>query len=67
MRPFAIHVERIEYTASLEHAKKRRIAVVDLEFTKPMLADHIQKLQNILTETKGGSVRVRFKGPMVLE
>lgn len=68
MRPFAIHVERIVYNVSLDHAKKRRIAVADLEFTKPMLEDHIQRLQKILSENQGrGSVRIRFKGPMVLE
>lgn len=67
MRPFAIHVEEIVYNVSLEHTKKRRIAVADLEFTKPMLEDHIKRLQKILSEAKGGTVRVRFKGPMVLE
>lgn len=67
MRPFAIHVERIVYNVSLSHALKRRIAVADLEFTKPMLEDHIKRLQQMLVESKGGTIRVRFKGPMVLE
>lgn len=69
MRPFAIHVEQIVYDISLSHARKRRVAVADLEFTKPMLEEHIKKLQNILSDSNisRGSIRVRFKGQMVLE
>lgn len=69
MRPFAIHVEQIVYDITLSHTKKRRVAVADLEFTKPMLEEHIKKLQNILESPNisRGSIRVRFKGAMVLE
>lgn len=67
MRPIAVHVNQVVYDVSLRHTLKKRIAVVDLEFSKQMVDDLIENLGRIRAENKGGSIRVRFKGSMVLE
>lgn len=68
MRPIAVHVDEIVYDVNLKHAQRRRVAVVDLEFSKVQVEKMIQNLQKRLeNNVDRGTVRVRFKGRMVLE
>lgn len=67
MRPIAVHVESIQYDVDLKHTYRRRVAVIDLELSYPKVQAMINELQKRLEEPKRGAIRVRFKGPMVLE
>lgn len=68
MRPIAVHVKQIIYDVDLRHTYRKRIAVVDLEYSKEQIADMIKNLQKRLDATnERGSIRIRFKGSMVLE
>ena len=66
MRPIAVHVEEITYNVNLRHIHRRRVAVVDLELTKEHITDLVKNLQERLSKERG-TIRVRFKGRMVLE
>jgi hypothetical protein len=68
MRPIAIHVESIFFEPNLKHTERRRVAVIDLEFSAPHAEQLIKNLQDRLAEERvQGSIRIRFKGRMVLE
>lgn len=68
MRPIAVHVEKIVYDVDLKHTYRRRVAVVDLEFSKVQIEEMVKQLQKRIEEKKDrGSIRIRYKGPMVLE
>lgn len=67
MRPIAIHVEEISYEANLQHTYRRRVAVIDLELTYPLIEQMIKQLQKRMADKEKGAIRVRFKGRMVLE
>lgn len=67
MRPIAVHVDQIQYDVTLRHTYRKRVAVIDLELSYPMLEGLIRNLQNMYAEKGHGSIRVRFKGRMVLE
>lgn len=66
MRPIAVHVEEISYKFNLRHIHRKRVAVIDLEFSHQHVAELIENLQQRL-KTERGAIRVRFKGRMVLE
>lgn len=68
MRPIAVHVEKIVYEPNLKHTQRERVAVIDLEFSKEQIADMVKTLQTRLeSKSDRGSIRLRFKGTMVLE
>jgi len=66
MRPIAVHVEEITYNVNLRHIHRKRVAVVDLELTKEHITDLVKNLSERLSKERG-TIRVRFKGRMVLE
>ena len=68
MRPIAIHVESISFEPNLQHTARRRVAVIDLEFSMEDITGLVKDLQKRLDEHKDhGAMRIRFKGRMVLE
>lgn len=66
MRPIAVHVEEIKYNVDLRHIHRKRVAVIDLEFTHIHAEDLVKNLL-LQLQTERGAIRVRFKGRMVLE
>lgn len=65
MRPIAVHVEKIMYNPTLAHIYRKRIAVIDLELTPQHVEDLIRNLQEM--NIHDITIRLRFKGRMVLE
>lgn len=66
MRPIAVHVEHIKYDVDLTHTYRKRVAVIDLEFTHQHAKELIENLQKRI-DSERGAIRVRFEGRMVLE
>lgn len=67
MRPIAVHVDEISFDVNLQHMYRKRVAVIDLELTYPLIEQMIKQLQKRMADKEKGAIRVRFKGRMVLE